>query len=244
LGAQLPPFIIWCRQRTGSISLYKGLTAAVRDHPAAQLEPFDYDAEGPRQFASAAFHADPGHAAARVICAEGWLLKHVYEPSKRFGECDEQIPVGFHLALAQATSAHGYRHIHLYRRDRLARLVSKGLAEQLGTWFPGGWVDDIFADIKSGRRKIEPLDAERLIRWDREADDLWRHIGPQVSALHIAAEDVFGPHRLDHLQEIADFLGIASVHSIASHLGRGQDSQRVQDFVPNLDELRCAVEAY
>src|SRR6202012_5459775 len=66
------------------------------------------------------------------------------------------------VALLEATSGAGYRHILLRRMDETARLVSKFIAEAQGVWFPE-YAREVYADVANGDRQLHPIPVD-LIR--------------------------------------------------------------------------------
>jgi hypothetical protein len=99
------------------------------EHPAAEHEPFNHEARDIRQFGHVykewvnTRNVDP----LRKLCRSHFLIKHVYD---KFDDA-------FNSSLALAAYNAGYRQIHLLRRDKVARLASKGIANAEGTWYPG-----------------------------------------------------------------------------------------------------------
>jgi hypothetical protein len=115
------------------------------EHPAAEHEPFNHEARDIRQFGHVykewvnTRNVDP----LRKLCRSHFLIKHVYD---KFDDA-------FNSSLALAAYNAGYRQIHLLRRDKVARLASKGIANAEGTWYPGDDVAQIFAEVRTGRRQ-------------------------------------------------------------------------------------------
>jgi hypothetical protein len=230
-----PPWIIWCQQRTGSIALFNALVK-VSDHPAAESEPFDGSIEK-RQFSDVS-NSRMRDASLAKICAEGWLIKHVFD----------RLPLDFNLALARATTKAGYRHIHLKRRYELARLLSLGLAEQKALWVKCETTEQSIQDILAGKRSLQPLPIDDLIRRSREAGAQWRRIEKSLPALYtVFTEDIFRPNivvRRSHITRLLSILGIdfdraGGVDEALRY--SGQRSWRLAHLVPNIDELRRAV---
>lgn len=237
MSVKAPPWIIWTRQRTGGIALFEALRP-LAEHPLAESECFDGSVET-RQFS----HVPGRHdrlALLDRICREGWCMKHCYDG----------ISPDFNRELAAISNDAGYRHIHLTRRDELARLVSLGVAENEVTWLAGSDLTEAaFAEIKGGQRQMKPLDVESLVARSRSAERQASIILPLLTRYkQIWTEDITSSrtnHRrrvlatiLKHLCIPADRLGELD----ARLEGRGQNTFAVWDHVPNLRELRRAMQ--
>lgn len=158
------PFIIWTVQRTGGTNLAQRLfevsglpgtqgtkleTNTCLDTIASQWdlhEPFNYGKK-PRPFGFAAqAWAEQGDRALLQETAELACSHHV--PIKH---CVEMVPWPVSEALVRASLKHGYRHLFLYRRNPLNRLLSMEFARRSGVWGPnlkGSAQDDeiVFAE--------------------------------------------------------------------------------------------------
>src|SRR5580700_3582495 len=147
------PFILWTLQRTGGTNLFN-LLVEMSTHTAAEHEPFNFDRRQPRQFAKVYLDwrntRDVG--ALHAICAKRVLIKHVYE----------WFDDDFNTSLSMAADKYAYRHVHLLRRDSVARLISKGVAEESGVWYPPD-AEKIFPQVLKGQRQIK-LDVPYLVR--------------------------------------------------------------------------------
>jgi hypothetical protein len=228
------PFVIWCRQRTGSISLFAALCSA-SEHTPAEIEPFDFGPTSDRQFSNVGKRMPwpERDRALRKICDGRLLIKHCYE----------NLSEEFNLALAWISTRAGYRHIHLTRRDEIARLVSKGIAERHGTWGAHDWTRHRFREYLVAGRGLPPLDVPMLRRYHEDCERKWRRVGPLLKALEVAFEDLFGPVKERTLARIALFLSMpeASANIMAANLGHGQDTRAIWKLIPNIDELRKVV---
>jgi hypothetical protein len=228
------PFIIWCRQRTGSNSLL-GALCSVSEHPVAPTEPFD-DAGivEDRQFSDVGKRMNPADrdAALRSICDQKLLIKHCYE----------NLSEEFNLALAEISTRAGYRHIHLRRRDELARLISKGVAEQHGTWLPTEWTASKFDQWKADGRKLPPLDVPALKRYHELSESRWRSLAGMLLSREVASEELFSNPEVV-LSGLADHLGVprAKVPTMRKGLGAGQSTPSIWDLIPNIEELKLAI---
>lgn len=119
------PYIIWTLQRTGGTNLAKRLTALSR-FAAVQHEPFNNG----RIYGhvAEAWQCDQDSAALQAsvnsICERKVLIKH----------CVEEVAWAVTEALIEASCRAGYRHIFLYRRQPLDRLLSLHFARKTGVW--------------------------------------------------------------------------------------------------------------
>lgn len=119
------PFIIWTLRRTGGTNLAKALFSRSAC-PSVQHEPFNTD----RLYGAItqAWLRDHDRAALDrgldQLCAGKPLLKH----------CVEIMPRALNDALVEATLKNGYRHLFLYRRNPLDRLLSLHFASRSGIW--------------------------------------------------------------------------------------------------------------
>jgi hypothetical protein len=148
------PFIIWTLRRTGGTNLSQALFERV-PFPKVPHEPFNHDRlYGPL---TRAFIADRDEATLRVgidaICARGVTLKH----------CAETVPPKLNTVLADASMAAGYRHVFLYRRSALDRLLSLIYAQRTGVWGPGS-AASAAADEQAF---MSPLDIDHLLGHER-----------------------------------------------------------------------------
>lgn len=231
-GAQ--PFVIWTLQRTGGTNLARrlfeasGLPGTDGRPPGTGLfldgitdpwklhEPFNYgDSARPFGFASAAWVERRDRAAldeaTETICRHRLPLKH----------CVEMVPWEVSESLAHAALRHDYRHVFLFRRQPLNRLLSVEYARRSGVWGPNlkgkAAPDDVvFA---------EPLDAERLTGHERYCSELlgrtWQLLSDAgESPLPLAFEDVYQCD--DKALVRARLFHLLTVLRIARGAGRGE----------------------
>ena len=231
------PWIIWCRQRTASIAVSNALALSTGARLATS-ECFDGSIEQ-RQFSHIPSLPELRRdLALNTICADGWCFKHVYD----------RLPLGFNLALAAATSRAGYRHIHLVR-DEFARLVSLGVAENEKTWLPFSQTKDIFTRVKARTYKLRPLDVASLISRSRMAHNQWRFISSEIRCcLVVESEDLTATKRMRRREAIGVLLrhvGVSRVNipKFENELrSRDQNTRAVWDALPNLNQLRKALQ--
>lgn len=121
------PFVVWTLQRTGGTNLATRLIQR-SPYPFTQHEPFNPG----RAYGHVTEQWEQDHDATTLkrqmleICAKGTVIKH----------CVEEVPWEVTEALAGAACASGYRHIFLYRRKSLDRLLSLHFAKHSGVWGP------------------------------------------------------------------------------------------------------------
>lgn len=221
------PFIIWTRQRTGGISLFTGLCAA-SEHPAAEIEPFDFSNVSDRQFSDVGKRLLPAERNRRLreIADSGSLIKHCYE----------NLSDDFNLSLARTFTRAGYRHIHLTRKNELARLISKGIAEQQGTWGNHRWTQERYAALlREGRRLT--LDVAALRRYRHLCDARWLAVSPILNAFEITTEQVFARHGA--ITALVAYLDLPphSTDTIICNLGTPHGTARMYHLIENLPEL-------
>lgn len=159
------PFILWTLQRTGGTNLNNALNR-LSDCPRMQDEPFNPD----RRYGhlTAAWKADKDEAALlegiRAMCAQRCNFKH----------CGELLPWPVSKALATAAVERDYRHVFLYRRDPVQRILSREYARRTDVWGPrqaaGGAGDDAAFEA--------PLDIDAILRHEtvsnRRLNRIWR----------------------------------------------------------------------
>jgi hypothetical protein len=227
------PFVIWCCQRTGSNSLMDAL-CAVSEYKPAPPEPFDTRIAEDRHFAE--IRKMPPSARDRALedmCSRRLLIRHCYE----------NLPDEFNLALCRISTKFGYRHVRLLRRDEIGRLISKGIAEQHGTWIPTEWTAARFAEWKAASRMLPPLDVKALKEYHDRCKSRWRTLA-SMQYLTVMFEDLFvlGPAR-EVLSRVAIYLDIpqTSVSTMVVNLGRGQNTPGIWSLIPNIDELERAI---
>lgn len=242
------PFIIWTLQRTGGTNLARrlfeasglpgtdgrplstgGLLDRVTD--AWKLhEPFNYghgSEDRPFGFASERFlkGGSPREldAVTHAVCAHRLPLKH----------CVEMVPPEVTRSLAMASVRHGYRHVFLYRRNPLDRLLSMEFARRSGVWGPalkGSAAPDheIFS---------RPLDVDALIAHERTSgerlEQTWQWlVTAGAQPLPLAYEDIYQPalpaqarERLMHL-----------LHALGLGKGRESDNAFIDEIIGSGDQ--------
>jgi hypothetical protein len=224
------PFVIWAAERTSGTNLCLAL--------GAENEPFQ-----------------PGPPASHLAWVyDAWRVSGDAEPVKRlaasgssFKHVPEEFDDRFNAALARITTAAGYRHVHLVRLDELGRLISLDVAGQLDAWWPGE-AKERFAELRSGNRRLNPLDVPRLVKVSNEARLSWQavsaHLGVVLTLTFEALTTRDHDTRHLALRRLMAFLDLP--HETLAVLDRamitgGQNSAQIRDLVPNIDELRGAL---
>ena len=121
------PFIIWTLQRTGGTNLTQQLT--VRSGlPGTEHEPFNQGRIFGHVTEQWLKDRDPDQLqrAVESVCQRGVIIKH----------CVETVPWEITEALVRASVRAGYRHLFLYRKNALDRLLSLHFAQKTGVWGP------------------------------------------------------------------------------------------------------------
>lgn len=238
------PFIIWTFRRTGGTRLGAMLFER-SSHETVEHEPFNLE----RTFGDVTNHyrKTGDEAALRVqmhaICERKVVIKH----------CLELMTPGLNRALAEASTAAGYRHVFLFRRRPLGRLLSLHYAQQSGIW---GKEQARSTPIDEDAIFSQPLPIERLLAHERlsrarmaECYRVLRSLG--ANPLLVAFEDIYATDDLDaareRLLEILDVLGLprgeASDREFLDATLRGEQGTRSQySRFPNHAEFAAASE--
>jgi len=220
------PFIIWTLQRTGGTNLARRLFEASclpgtdgkpldtgtfldRVSDAWKLhEPFNYGSEARAfGFASEAWlkHGNAAEldAVTDAVCAQGLPLKH----------CVEMVPAEVTLSLINASIRHGYRHVFLFRRNPLGRLLSMEFARRSGVWGPNQKGSAAPDEVVFSR----PLDVNMLVAHERSSVEKLERTWHTLAAagarlLPVAYEDIYQPRgplqAQDRLLHLLHFLGL------------------------------------
>ena len=203
------PFVIWTLQRTGGTNLARqlfdrsGLLESARgktqaDNPALRWlqgadnqwklhEPFNYGEQG-RLFGRITSDWVAGHdgesleKATDEICSLHLPMKH----------CVEMVPLEVSQALADAAVRQGYRHLFLYRREGVNRLLSLHYAKLSGVWGAQFKKEDLKARIFA-----DPLPASELAAHETHCigrlQALWDYLaGRGTGAYALAFEEIYG----------------------------------------------------
>jgi hypothetical protein len=158
--------------------------------------------------------------------------------------CYENLSAEFNRALAEISTRAGYRHIHLVRRDELARLISKGVAEQHGTWGGHEWTRERYAQYVSRGQSLPPLDVPMLAGYHRDCLSKWEGVRPLLRSLELRSEDLF-TQPISVLSKVGRFLHIpeSRVEVMARELGHDHRTRDIWRLLPNIPQLREAIAA-
>lgn len=227
------PFIIWCRQRTGSISLFSALCSA-SEHTPAEIEPFDFGNVSDRQF------TDVGKRMGNS--ARDWSLRNICDQRLLIKHCYENLSEEFNHALAKISTLAGYRHIHLVRKDEVARLISKGIAEQHGTWGAHDWTFKRYDEWLANGKQLPPLNVAALKKYSEVSEARWSAVGHLLEAHEVTFEGLFSATGVV-LSRIAQYVGFpqSKITSMRDSMGTGQKTPSIWRLIPNIEELRRSV---
>lgn len=240
------PFIIWTMRRTGGTT-FSALLMELSEHPGAQHEPFNPDRNFGWVTESWIEKGDPELLMDGLdqVLANRPLIKHCYE----------LVPEALNIALIEAASARGYRHIVLDRQAEVDRILSLELAKITGAW---GAEDaaEIYAKIEAGTRKLAPVNIKDAVGHMLSCAQLRRKLAAQFDSagqtpLLVYFEEIYGAFETGRktIETLLSFLEIqTSSHpqfeSLLSKalLEKNQNSRSIAPAVPNIAELRDALE--
>jgi len=219
-GRQARPFVIWTLQRTGGTNL-TGQLAQRSGLKPREHEPFNKRRELGDITRRWIENEDQEQllAAMDEVCAAKRPIKH----------CVEQVPWEISWALATRSSAAGYGHLFLYRKDPLSRLLSVEYARRTGVWGPRH-LEKAEHDDAAFRK---PLDVPRLIEHEKRCNWLlsaaWHVLqGEGANPVALAYEDAYVA--LAYEDAYADDAGAASEALVAVlralDLSRGRSADR------------------
>jgi hypothetical protein len=244
-----PPFIVWTLQRTGGSNLAENLMAYAGP-PYGLQEPFLAD----RAYGSIvkAWRRDRDAASVALamgaICAEGVRLKH----------CVEILPFPLTSALLEASVGSGYRHVFIYRRSALDRLLSMHFAQVTGIWGPEERKTHAPDGVARHAALQAPLPIDKLVAHEemsvRQLTQCWQYVrdrGGDPRA--VAFEEVYCSAQagaaIQILLDLLGYLGLArgdsEDHAWATQvLAEGNQSTRKQyASLPGVDTLRARLAA-
>lgn len=234
------PFIIWTLQRTGGTNLAMRLTKLSR-LPSTEHDPFTQE----RKFGKVTRHWIKNQdraaldASVEKIARTGVVIKH----------CVEAVPWEISESLALAAAKAGYRHLFLYRRNALDRLLSLHFAQNTGVWGPlmkariteGREADhDANLEVRPDDAYAQPLPVEKLIDHERHClarlTRTWKVLHAHgAEPMALAYEDVYRAtdeeQPLRVLAPVLDRLGLMTAEFdlgswAADLLGRGDQGTR------------------
>lgn len=239
------PHIIWTMQRTGGTTL-AGLLSTLSDFPGVEHEPFNHERLYGWVVRNWQTHRDTDDLTADITKAleKRPVIKHCYE----------LLPPALNQTLLRVSTELGYLHIILDRRAEVKRILSLELAKQTGAW-GGKEAREIFAEIKDGTRTLAPMDIEAALQHleacqqrRRDLVALFQDAG--IDPFVVYFEDVYSDFEAGSVlvRALIDFLEIdikaqdkfeKMVEDALRH--KGQNSARVMDAIPNIEETRAAL---
>ncbi len=255
----IQPFIIWTLQRTGGTNLTQQLTER-SGLPGTEHEPFNQGRIYGHVTEQWISDRDPDQLqrAVEEICQRGVIIKH----------CVETVPWEITEALVQASIKADYRHLFLYRKNALDRLLSLHFAQKTGVWGP----DMLDFIAVTGAREADPaataggigekalsvaIPVEKLVNHERRCVQTltrtWQLLHTQgAQAQAIAYEDVYltsDPEQpLRILLPVLEYLGLsenepANLAWVGEMLGKGDQGTRdkYRDF-PGVGELAKCIQ--
>lgn len=234
-------FIIWTVQRTGGTNLARRLFERSSLFEAARETTREPGSVGAKWLGEVAsqwnFHEPFNYGKKSRIfgkVTEDWVTRGDRKAlddavgeicSLRIGlkHCVEMVPWEVSEALADASCRNGYRHLFLYRRNAVNRLLSLHFAKESGIWGPH------FKNENELRSKIfdEPLPVRKLVHVEdqgrRRLARAWKRLASNGAGLHaLAFEDVF---------EAADPASAeAALLPALAHLGLSRDPEEDRAF--------------
>jgi len=254
------PFIIWTLQRTGGTNLTQRLTER-SGLPATEHEPFNLGrifGHVTEQWVKDKNH-DQLRRAMEEICQRGVIIKH----------CVETVPWEITEALARASASAGYRHLFLYRKNALDRLLSLHFAQKTGVWGPNM---QKFASLTGAREAnphatpdaagkaafAEAVPVQKMVNHEKSCVQILTRTWHALSALGakpraIAYEDIYrtaDPEQPVHiLLPVLLYLGMSGSGAedrawIDDVVGKGDQGTRnkYRDF-PGVGELAKCIQA-
>lgn len=230
------PFIIWTLQRTGGTNLTARLVelAGLKSAPHEPFNPGRIYAHIPQAWQETQ-DADALRQAVEAVAAKGEVIKH----------CVETVPWAVTEALIEATAKSGYRHLFLYRRNAVDRLLSLHFAKETGIWGPDmkarkavTGAPEIKEESALPPQAISHLPVEKLIAHERRCVELLEKTWHRLKALGaeptaLAYEEVYRAPSLQAAQAVLErvlaALGIAAPDLPAwtqAIVGRGDQGTR------------------
>ncbi len=229
-------------RRTGGTSLAT-LLMKLSEHPGTQHEPFNAD--------RALGHVLTAWQQDRDVPAMRGAIRQALARTPTIKHCYELMPLKLNRALLQVSNNLGYRHIILERQDEAARILSLELAKMTGAWGKEA-ATDIYAQIAAGNRQMEPIDTSSALSHlrtcrQKRADLLALFAEYQQEPFSVCFEDMYTDYDRGRakLQELLDFLSL-DVSGLPDFedqvrtalVQSGQNSARMQHYVPNLHKAR------
>lgn len=240
------PFIIWTLCRTGGTNLATALFARA-PFPDAQHEPFNRDRQyGPivAQWLKTENQLQLNYELDK-ICREGTTIKH----------CLETVPQPVTNALIESAIKHDYRHVFLYRKEPLGRLLSLHFARATGIWGPQSQITPV-ADVLPIEQT--PLAVDELAEHERscvkQLEAAWAKLrAAGQSPIVVAFEELYEAKDMTSAQQtviqILEFLGIDGeleddrVFARGLITGGDQGTRSKYLTIPKVNELSAALKS-
>lgn len=180
------PYVIWTMRRTGGTTLAT-LLSTLSEYTGTQHEPFNQERVFGHIYQGFAQSgdADKLRADLRKCLEKRPLIKH----------CHELMSHRFNALFLEVTTALGYRHIVLERRNETDRIVSLELAYLTGAW-GGQDAKTIYPAIEAGEVTLAPMDIDRALRQMRLCNTRRRELASMITTADLASfvvyfEDVY-----------------------------------------------------
>lgn len=241
------PYIIWTLRRTGGTTL-TALVNGLSEHPTVQHEPLNEERVFGHISKSWRLDQDQNQLTQQLqeALAKRPLIKH----------CFELVAPEVNQTLADVATELGYRHVYLDRRDEVGRILSLELAKLTGVWGKEGSFK-IYNEMEAGKLTLDPFDTASAVVHLRYCHqrraEVQARLQETADTYHeVYFEDVYTDfdQGRETVGQLLDFLGIdvSTVPDYTAQLTnalkrRGQNSARVMDLVPNIDETRAALQS-
>lgn len=244
-GQEEAPVVIWTFRRTGGTTLSL-LLFGCSSFPRWPGEPFNTDrALG---YITRTFIETRDTNRVHADIAEALKQKH------NLKHCLDTVPYEVSSSLLQQSTAAGYRHLVLLRRNEVRRLLSLFLAQQTGA-FDKRKARKRYEEIRSGQLKLKPIEMKALdFRLDQDAMLLGRLmrllLANQIPHQQIFYEDLYAgtfEERKGLFVNLMTGLGMTRVPDdevlrkalMDSH----QASSSVYEYIPNLAQVEARIRA-
>lgn len=147
------PYVIWTMRRTGGTTLAT-LLNLLSEHPGIQHEPFNAERKLGHVYPAFCASGDAGQLRADLAEELGHrpVIKHCYELMSH----------AFNKGLMEVTTAMGYRHIVLDRRNETDRIISLELAQLTGAW-GGEAAGKIYPAIEAGEMVLGGMNMDHAM---------------------------------------------------------------------------------
>lgn len=200
-----PPFIIWTLQRTGGTNLAHKLIRK-SGLKKTQDEPFNKKRELGYITCNWLEEGDKSKLKEHMeeVCKSQRCIKH----------CVEQVPWEISEELARQSLIAGYKHLFLYRKNPLNRLLSMEYARRTGVWGPS----HIHKAEKDNLIFEKPLNINRLCIHEKRCSELlyfvWNLLlSNGATPMCLAYEEIYGEDYQLAKTKIINVLSYLGIHS-------------------------------